>query len=438
MNERKSYDVIIIGGGITGTAVLHVLSRYTNVGSIALIEKYGRVAQVNSNPSNNSQTLHFGDIETNYSLEKATKLKIAATAVVRYIEPRGGDLFRKTPKMVLAVGADEVEALEKRYEAFRNLFPRLKIIGRDEIAQIEPKIVEGRDPDQPILALLSEDGYAVDYQKLSESFLTDARQDREDLDVFFGTEVTALKKDGEVYLMETKQGVFWARVVVVASGPYSLLFAQSLGYREELGILPVAGSFYFADRVLAGKVYTMQMEKIPFAAVHGDPDVIRPNETRFGPTAKVLPLLERHKYKTIFDFLRTKSVSLSGLIALLSIMRDKTFFAFIAKNLLYDIPLIGKLLFLKSVKKIVPTMRYSQLHFGKGLGGIRPQVFNTETRELQMGEVTIVGKNIIFNTTPSPGASVCLRDAERDTQLVIEFLGEGYEFDHERFMGDLY
>ncbi len=64
-------DVAIIGGGISGTALLYLLARYTDIGHIALLEKYPAVAQINSHGRNNSQTLHCGDIETNYTLEKA-------------------------------------------------------------------------------------------------------------------------------------------------------------------------------------------------------------------------------------------------------------------------------------------------------------------------------------------------------------------------------
>ena len=70
-------DVAVIGAGVTGAAVLHVLARYTGIESIDILEKYPAVAQVNSKSTANSQTLHFGDIETNYSAAKAAKVKRA-------------------------------------------------------------------------------------------------------------------------------------------------------------------------------------------------------------------------------------------------------------------------------------------------------------------------------------------------------------------------
>ena len=54
-----------------------------------------------------------------------------------------------------------------------------------------------------------------------------------------------------------------------------------------------------------------------------------------------------------------------------------------------------------------------------------------------MGDSSIVGNNIIFNTTPSPGASVCLGNAHRDAKKIVEFLGPGYWFDEEKFQKEL-
>jgi malate dehydrogenase (quinone) len=70
MSETNTkYDVLIVGGGVVGTALLYTLSKYTDIKNIGLIEKYSDLGLVNSASTKNSQTLHFGDIETNYSFE---------------------------------------------------------------------------------------------------------------------------------------------------------------------------------------------------------------------------------------------------------------------------------------------------------------------------------------------------------------------------------
>ena len=78
------YDVVIIGGGISGAALLFELARYTDLKKIALVEKYDSIASLNSHARNNSQTLHCGDIETNYTLEKAVQVKKTADMILHY------------------------------------------------------------------------------------------------------------------------------------------------------------------------------------------------------------------------------------------------------------------------------------------------------------------------------------------------------------------
>ena len=72
------------------------------------------------------------------------------------------------------------------------------------------------------------------------------------------------------------------------------MIAKSLGYGKNFAVLSMAGSFYTAPKVLNGNVYTIQVPKLPFAAIHGDPEVHSDLITRFGPTAKPIFQLERH------------------------------------------------------------------------------------------------------------------------------------------------
>lgn len=443
VTEESIYDVVIIGAGVCGTALLYSLSHYTNVGTIALIEKNAEVALVNSKHTSNSQTLHFGDIETNYSLEKATKVNRAATMVKRYLHKYdpAQEIYTQYHKMVLAVGAEEADFLSDRYTEFKTLFPALRLIGKKEIAALEPNVTEGRSEDEELLALSTPDGYAVDYQKLSASFvsrsLAQMTADTErSVDLMMSTKVQSIEKKGDVYAITANGQTILAKTVAVTSGAHSLLFAKSLGYGQDYALLSAAGSFYLAPSLLKGKVYMVQMAKLPFAAIHGDPEVHDASKTRFGPTAKVLPMLERHRYGTVYEYFKTAGLSLDALWSFLAILSDLTIFWYMVMNFIYDIPLIGKALFIREVRKIVPLIKYSELKFARGYGGIRPQIVNLQAHKLEMGEAKILGKNILFNITPSPGASTCLKTAEDDTKRLVDFLGENYYFDQERFEQD--
>lgn len=438
----REYDVMIVGGGVVGTALLYTLARYTDIKNICLIEKYNDFGLVNTASTKNSQTLHFGDIETNYSFEKARSVKRMADMVMNYLENeknagRAERLFSKHTKMVLAVGRDQVDSLTERFRTFSQLFPKLRLIGRDEIGMIEPRIIEGRDQKQEISALLTPDGYTVDYKTLSHSFVNNAKIANPGIDIRLNTKLLTIERKGSGYLLHTDKGDFRSRCVVIAAGGHSLMFAKSLGYGKNYSILSMAGSFYTARKVLNGKVYTIQVAKLPFAAIHGDPEVHNENITRFGPTAIPIFQLERHNWKTFTEYWKTFGLGINPIISLFKILFDRVLFNYVMLNFLYELPLIGKRLFIKEIRMIVPSLKLSEIRFAKGVGGTRPQVVNNTSRKLELGEAKLSGDRIIFNITPSPGASTCLGNAFTDARMVVNFLDNKYSFNEAAFEKDL-
>lgn len=435
--KNLNCEVCIVGGGVTGTALAYVLSRYTDIKDIILLEKNPWVAQVNSHPLNNAQTSHDGSTETNYDLAHALKVKASATALRRYINTKiDSTLSRKVLRMVIAVTEKEMEKLRNRYDDFKEYYPDLWMSTGPMLGQIEPNIMRGRKSS--ILAMGSNEGYIVNYQKLAEHLIADAHKQNNQFQSLVNTPVESIVPGNDNhYIIRTPKEIINAKVVVFAAGPYSLYFAQRLGYGLDYGILSVAGSFYDAGHWLSNKVYRMQVEGRPFAEVHGDPDILDMNKTRFGPTTKPLPLMERHHYETFKDFMQLPLLNtVRGIMSLFKVLWKRKLTLYVLKNILFDLPIIGKALFLREVRQIIPTMRYGDLKLRKGAGGIRPQIVNIKTGDLEMGDASMVGDNIIFNTTPSPGASVCLGNAHRDAKRIVEFIGKGV-FDEELFQEEL-
>lgn len=435
---HKNFQLIIAGGGITGSALMYTLSKYTNLEKIALLEKHSGLGEVNTSGLRNSQTLHFGDIETNYNLEKAKKVKSGAEMVAKYLEqlPINDGTFLHSNSMIIAVGQKEIKTLEERFVQFKETYPNLKRITRDEITQLEPKLIEGRDPNIPVLALYSTDGYTVNYQKLAKSFVENSEKNK--TEIFFDTKIKSIKKIGDLYEVDTGENIFTAPIVVVALGAHSLMFAKSMGYGLEYAILPIISDYYTSNhRLLNGKVYTMQNEKLPFAAIHGDPNIFNTNDTRFGPTAISLPILERGSIKTLPDFLNSAGFDWNAFITIAKIHSDKDILNFIVQNFIFILPFIGRNAFVKHISKIIPSIKKSDLQTKKGIGGVRPQLVNKKERRLLMGAAEILGDKIIFNVTPSPGATACLQNALHMTKKIEEFFGGQIKFDQEKFKNDL-
>jgi len=342
MQKKNYYNVIIVGGGISGTALLFTLAKYTNIKEMALFEKYNDIVTLNSNEKGNSQTLHCGDIETNKT----------ATMLEKYVK-----LYNYTEKYMFKV---------------RN-----------------------------------------------------AKKENELIDVYFNQEVDVIKKMGDKFRLSTNKGLeYYADYVVVNAGAHSLLLAHKMDYAENFSCIPIGGSFYYSKlNNLKSKVYTIQNPKLPFAAIHGDPDIVHDNTVRFGPTAIALPKLERYHHAHFIDFLESLSPSSEVLTVFHDLLADKDIRDYAVQNFLYEIPGIRQKLFAKEVQKILPSISEDDITFADGIGGLRPQVIDKVNKKLLLGEAKVdTGDGIVFNMTPSPGATSCLGNAIEDTKLICKFL----------------
>lgn len=433
---NQVYDVVIVGGGVAGAALLYSLATFTDLKRIALVEKYPKVASVNSKATNNSQTIHCGDIETNYSLEKALKVRRSAQMLVRYATqlPSGirEQVIYKFPKMVLGVGAQECEFLRKRYEVFQPHFTGMQLLEKAQIAELEPTVVklDGHDRPEELVAIAITDEYtAVNYGSLAQTFVEQAQAVADKtVDLKLGSPVQAIEQVGENYQVKTAAETITARFVVVSAGGHSLLFAHRMGIGLEYSCLPVAGNFYFTPQVLNGKVYTVQNDKLPFAAIHGDPDITMPGKTRFGPTALPLPLLERNNLKTVIDYLEVLKLDRTVAEVIWDLFKVSDIRNYIFKNMAFEMPVVNRRLFLHDARKIVPSLQLEDLEFAQGVGGIRPQLIDRNQRKLILGQAEVdPGGGIRFNVTPSPGATTCLGNAEKDILRIQQYLGCNFD-----------
>jgi len=446
--KKKHYDVLIVGGGVSGAAIFYELAKYTNVKSLCLLEKYEALATLNSKGTSNSQTIHIGDIETNYTLEKAKVTKRTAKMVEKFCLQYGLEekIMFSHQKMALGVGEKEVHFIENRYHEFKELFPYLELWDVEKLKTLEPKVVysdkaQTQVRPEAILAMGTSTQYTtVDFGAMSNALAKQAEEATDAVtDIFYNSQVKdIIEKEDKTFEVITNKGeTYTANFVVVNAGAHSLFLAHQMGYGNHMGCLPMAGSFYMTDgHFLNGKVYMVQNNKLPFAALHGDPDILAEGKTRFGPTALMLPKLERFKPGTYLDFFKTLNFDFHIVKIFWDLLKDSDIRNYVFKNFLFEVPLINKKLFVQDATKIVPSLSVDDITYAKGFGGVRPQVLDKEKEKLMLGEASInPGNGILFNMTPSPGATSCLGNAERDMKIIVEYLG--LEYDEAQFLADL-
>lgn len=443
---RNHYEVIVIGGGISGTALFYELARYTDIKKIALLEKYEGVARLNSKGTSNSQTIHCGDIETNYTLQKAREVKKTANMIVNYcLQHDYKDQFMfEGQKIAFGVGDREVEFMMHRYEEFKEVYPYLEVYDKDKLKEIEPYIIldeNGKPRSENVIGVGTRKEHStIDFGAMAESFVSNTLKiEDKQTDIFFNSRVDSIQQLGDIHHIHTTSGEnLTADFVVVNAGAHSLYLAHQMGHGTDYGNLAIAGSFYLGTRkILNGKVYMVQNPKLPFAALHGDPDIFANDFTRFGPTALALPKLERYRgNSSIPEFITSLRFDHNVGKILFDLMSDSVIRNYILRNFLFEIPYFGKELFIKDAKKLIPSLQRSDLKYAKGFGGVRPQVLDKKNRVLMLGEASVnPGTGILFNMTPSPGATSCLGNAWRDIKIVCNHINKTY--DEEKFQEEL-
>jgi malate dehydrogenase (quinone) len=170
----------------------------------------------------------------------------------------------------------------------------------------------------------------------------------------------------------------------------------------------------------------MQNPKLPFAAIHADPDVTQGWNTRFGPTAFALPKLERYHELHLKDLVCALNIDKDVTKVYMNLFKDKTIRRYILKNVLEEIPLVGKEVFVHDAQKVIPSLNVKDLKFAEGYGGMRPQIIDKKKQELMLGEAKIEEDGLTFNMTPSPGATSSLAIALQDAQSVCIHLSKRF------------
>lgn len=254
-------DVVIIGGGITGSALLYELAEFTDLDKIVLLERRNEFAKVASRPNNNSQTIHCGDIETNYTPEKAASVLRLANMLRNFatkLPPHMRDkAVAKMQKMAIGVGEIECDTMEKRFHAFKPYFPKLELLDIGQIAKFEPAVAYSNPTTktfrkEPVVAnFTGNDHSAVNYCYLAQSFinLAEAQHGKRQIRALTDCTMYDIQPADNGYIVFTTRGNIKAKFVVVSACGHSLLAAHRLGYARHFSCLPVAGSFYFGPRV---------------------------------------------------------------------------------------------------------------------------------------------------------------------------------------------
>ena len=203
-------DAVIIGAGVTGSAVARELSR--RQGSFLVLERASDVCEGTSKA--NSAIVHAG-FDAMPGTVKA-KMNVQGNEMMDQLASDLGFGFARVGAMVVCVEESEMPHLEELYQrGLTNGVPGLKLLTGDEARALEPNL-----SDEACGVLLAETSGIVDpfdlTLGLAESAAINGVQFR------FDTAVTGLEKTADGWLVHTDAGEdVEARAVVNAAGVYA-------------------------------------------------------------------------------------------------------------------------------------------------------------------------------------------------------------------------
>lgn len=229
------YDVIIIGGGVSGAASARELSRYKV--RACVLEKEEDVCRGTSKA--NSAIAHAG-----YDAEPGSlmaKLNVRGNEMMEQLSKDLDFPFQRIGSLVICLSEEEMPGLQKLYDkGIANGVKGLKILNREEVLEMEPNIT-----DNVYAALYAPTAGIVCPFNLNIALAENAYTNG--IEFRFNTEVQNIRKIDGGYELCTNQGTFRTKYVVNAAGVYADKFHNMVS-EKKIHITPRRGDYCLLDK----------------------------------------------------------------------------------------------------------------------------------------------------------------------------------------------
>ena len=290
----ENFDYLIIGGGIIGLSVAHVLRERFLQKSICIIEKEVEVAMHAS--GRNSGVLHAGFYYSSDSLK--AKLTVSGNRIMKEFCAKNDIKMNNCGKVVVAKNEKELPSIYELIERGKRNGVELKLIDKKELFEIDPNI---ETCEKAIFSPTTTSINPADYcMKLKKTLL--------DKEVIFKHQTTFQGAKDNVAI--TSKGSFKYGYLVNCAGLYADVVAKKFGVGKNFTILPFRGSYfkYSGDHNdLKLSVYPVPDLRNPFLGVHFTKTV--DEQIKIGPSA--MPALWREQYGLFENFKLSEMVTIA-------------------------------------------------------------------------------------------------------------------------------
>ncbi|ANE41015.1 FAD-dependent oxidoreductase [Fervidobacterium ngatamarikiense] len=268
MSEVKKYDICIIGGGITGTALGYFLCKLGKT-SVAIFEK--------SYLSSGSTGRCAGGIRQQWSTRPNVRLAMRSVKLFeRFKEDVGMDIeYKQGGYLVLSYIEEEAEQFEKNVKMQREEGLNVEILTPKQVSERYPYI----NTEGLVMATFCQtDGHANPHKAVIGYAQAIRRMGGH---IYTYTEVKNIDvANGKVIGIDTTAGYFACDIVVNASGPWSNEVSKLVGvdlmtesYRHQILVTePLENFFPMMAISFSGNFYMRQTLHGQFIMGQGDKD----------------------------------------------------------------------------------------------------------------------------------------------------------------------
>ena len=231
----ENYDVIIIGAGVTGTAIARELSRYQC--RVCVLEREEDVCCGTSKA--NSAIIHAG-----YDAEPGSwkaRLNVRGNEMIESLSKELDFPFKRDGSLVLCLDEKAYPDLKKLYDrGIENGVKGLKILYRDEVLMMEPNV-----SDKVYAALYAPTAGIVCPFHMTIAFAENAYTNGAEFR--FNSEVQKISREADGWEIITGKGKYKTKCIVNAAGVYADKIHNMVS-EKKLHITPRKGEYCLLDK----------------------------------------------------------------------------------------------------------------------------------------------------------------------------------------------
>lgn len=245
---EQRYDVLIIGGGVVGSAIAREMSRYQL--KIGVLEKNLDVCYETS--GRNSAVVHGGFAYDTGTLK--ARLCVEGNRMMDQLSEELDFRFQRCGKVLVGNTDEDMETLKRTLkQGEANGARGLVIIDKERLHELVPAVVGEFAMFSPYSGILDPFNYTI---ALAENAHDNG------VDYYLDHEVTAIKRDGDgVYRLATDKGTFSARWVVNSAGLGCGRISDMLGIKG-YKVIGSKGDYIILDK-RTGPLLPMPVYPVP-------------------------------------------------------------------------------------------------------------------------------------------------------------------------------